>query len=72
MISYPLNIVGHSAADLDQLSRLIYATNLHLTHFGHPNQVEYVISCYVHPYPSDLFSLWIFLAALTTKSIAST
>lgn len=70
MISYPMNVFTcGDEIDFEHLLQLIYATNLHQTHFGASNQVEYVITCYVHPYPCNVYSTWIYLAAMTSNSI---
>lgn len=62
---FPLNI---PYSDLEFISESVYATGVHKiasTVPGESSNTEFVLAVYVHPYPASVFSVWIYIAAVT-------
>jgi coiled-coil and C2 domain-containing protein 2A len=55
---YPLHI---RYTDISQLLGAIESTNIHSC--GR-DKTEFALSVYIHPYPNDVLSLWVYLAVM--------
>lgn len=62
MIGFPLNI---PFSDLKSISDAVFATGVHEADSS--PTTEFVLSVYVHPYPCNVVSLWIYVASLETQ-----
>lgn len=58
MIGFPLNMPYTSEK---AVTEAVYATGLHLIT---DRKVDFALAVYLHPYPCNLLSVWIYIAAL--------
>ena len=61
IVGFPIHL---SPSPLKAIEEQVYATGIHTCQ--EPG-VEFVLACYVHPYPSDIYSIWLYLATLVPK-----
>lgn len=47
--------------DFNSVTEAVYATGVHL---AEDKRVEFALAAYVHPYPSNVLSVWVYIAAL--------
>lgn len=62
MWGFPINVTFVS---LDQLWKDVMTTKIHMVD---RNDVEFVLTVYVKPYPANIYSVWIYLAAIFDKN----
>ncbi|XP_061894492.1 coiled-coil and C2 domain-containing protein 2A-like [Entelurus aequoreus] len=55
---FPLNM---PFSEMAPIVEAVYSTGVHTTHS--PN-VEFALAVYVHPYPNNVLSVWVYLASL--------
>ena len=58
---YPINI---SYTDTDALIEALHNTDVH--NVDDPS-AEFALSVYLHPYPNNIISVWVYVAALPKK-----
>ncbi|RWS04581.1 Coiled-coil and C2 domain-containing protein 2A-like protein [Dinothrombium tinctorium] len=58
MTGFPLNM---PFVDLQSVTEAVYATGVHLVD---DKKVDFALAVYIHPYPCNVLSLWVYIAAL--------
>lgn len=58
MIGFPLNM---PYTTIDAVTEAVYATGVH---FIDEKDVTFALAVYLHPYPCNVISVWIYIAAL--------
>ena len=73
LVGYPLHV--SPMINFEHISHLIYSIGLHsigvangVTESAAKSNTEFVISAYVHPYPANVYSVWIYIGALVPKT----
>ena len=61
IVGFPMHLVPTSSKGFEEQ---VYATGIHTCQ--EPG-VEFVIACYVYPYPNTIFSIWLYLATMIPK-----
>ncbi|KAI6651744.1 Coiled-coil and C2 domain-containing protein 2A isoform X2 [Oopsacas minuta] len=61
IVGFPIHLTPTSLKGIEEQ---VYTTGIHTCQ--EPG-VEYVLACYVHPYPSDVHSIWIYLATMVPR-----
>ena len=51
-------------SDVDHITSTVERTAVHLCE---DQRVEYALAVYVHPYPNDVISVWLYIASLVPK-----
>jgi coiled-coil and C2 domain-containing protein 2A len=59
MTGFPLNM---PYTDFSSITEAVFATGVHL---AEDKRVEFALAVYIHPYPCSIFSVWVYIAALT-------
>ena len=59
MTGFPLNM---AYTDVNSITEAVYATGVHLVE---DKKVEFALAVYVHPYPCNILSVWVYIASLT-------
>ncbi|KAL3222939.1 hypothetical protein MRX96_049881, partial [Rhipicephalus microplus] len=62
MSGFPLSM---SFTDVETVIETVLSTGVHLTE---SRNVEFALAVHIHPYPSGVLALWVYIAALTRKS----
>ncbi len=62
MTGFPLNM---PFTDFESITEAVFATGVHLSE---DKKVEFALAVHVHPYPCNIFSVWIYVSALTRNS----
>ncbi|XP_074523807.1 coiled-coil and C2 domain-containing protein 2A isoform X2 [Halichoeres trimaculatus] len=55
---FPLNL---PFSEIRPIEEAVYSTGVHNVH---ASNVEFALAVYVHPYPNNVFSVWVYLASL--------
>lgn len=78
IVGYPLHV--SPLFDFEQIAQMVYSTGVHLldaTFSGaermnnlqnNPAMLEYVVATYVHSYPANVHSIWVYVGALIPKT----
>lgn len=61
MSGFPLSM---SFTDMDTVVEKVLSTGVHLTE---ARNVEFALAVHVHPYPSNVLAVWVYVAVLTRK-----
>ncbi|KAH7975656.1 hypothetical protein HPB52_004041 [Rhipicephalus sanguineus] len=62
MSGFPLSM---SFTDVETVIETVLSTGVHLTE---SRNVEFALAVHIHPYPSGVLAVWVYIAALTRKS----
>ncbi|KAH8030112.1 hypothetical protein HPB51_006544 [Rhipicephalus microplus] len=62
MSGFPLSM---SFTDVETVIEMVLSTGVHLTE---SRNVEFALAVHIHPYPSGVLAVWVYIAALTRKS----
>ena len=81
VVGYPLHV--SPMIDFEQIARLVRSTGVHSVDMANNNAllqngnsreggniklVEFIVSVYVHPYPANVHSIWVYIGALLPKA----
>lgn len=61
IVGFPIHLTPTSLKGFEEQ---VYSTGIHTCQ--EPG-VEFVLTCYVHPYPNDIYSIWVYLATMVPK-----
>ncbi len=61
MSGFPINM---AYTELEPLVEAVFATGVHR---NETNDVEFALAVHIHPYPSSVLSVWVYVASLVRK-----
>ena len=61
MAGFPLHM---PFTEVDAVVEAVYNTHIHDVA---DRRVEFALAVYVHPYPNDIYSLWVYVVALNRR-----
>lgn len=61
MCGFPINM---AYTDMEAVTEAVKATGVHC---NETEGVEFAVAVYIHPYPNDVLSVWIYVASLVKR-----
>lgn len=61
MCGFPINM---AYTDMEAVTEAVKATGVHC---NESENVEFAVAVYIHPYPNDVLSVWIYVASLIKR-----
>ena len=61
MVGFPLNMEYKS---IESVTETVFATGVHLIE---DQKVDFVLAVYLHPYPCNVLSVWLYVGSLTKE-----